>query len=250
MMNYKTTLPRRSRVTVRSFVRRREIQSIERAARHKRAVKTAKRVFFPPVLCIVVVGVLLKATRLCPNYFHTCLLRHSVFLFRLFGAELNLKLLGNLVKLCLVKRVKVRMLESVRGVDTLRRIVDEQLAQKIDTVLIELRDNLGEILRLPLRELVPVAQVGDARPHLLVWRTKELENVKELLKLGIAREERLLASELGKHASDAPHVHRGGVVGSTEQNFGRAVPEGDNFVRVTLHRHAKGSAETQIRNLE
>ena len=44
-------------------------------------------------------------------------------------------------------------------------------------------------LGLPLREFVPVAQLRDARPDVLVGRAQQLEYVQQLLQLAVPREQ-------------------------------------------------------------
>lgn len=51
---------------------------------------------------------------------------------------------------------------------------------------------LGQVLRVPDRELVPVAELRDARPHVIRGRAQQLEDVEQLLQLAVAREQRLL----------------------------------------------------------
>ncbi len=49
-----------------------------------------------------------------------------------------------------------------------------------------------QVLGMPLGELVPVTQLGHARPKFLTGRAQKLENVPELLQLAVAREDGLL----------------------------------------------------------
>ena len=107
-----------------------------------------------------------------------------------------------------------------------------------------------QVLLLPLRELVPVAQARDARPDALAGRAEQLEDVQQLLQLGVAREQRLLARELGEDGAHGPHVHGRGVVAPAQQNLRRAVPQRDDLVRVRLHRHGKRASQPEIRNLD
>ena len=142
------------------------------------------------------------------------------------------------------------MLERFGGVDTLRGVVNEHLLQEVDAVGVELGDHLREVLGLPLGELVPVTKAGDAGPDILRGRAEQLEDVQELLQLGVAGEQRLLPRQLGEDAPDAPDVDGGGVVGASEENLGGAVPQRHNLVRVRLHRHGEGATETEIRHLD
>ena len=47
-------------------------------------------------------------------------------------------------------------------------------------------------LRVPLRELVPVAQLGHSLPHILAGGAQQLEDVQQLLQLAVAGEDGLL----------------------------------------------------------
>jgi hypothetical protein len=117
-------------------------------------------------------------------------------------------------------------------------------------VVVELRDHLVQVLGFPLGKLVPVAQSRDARPDVLPGRAEQLEDVEELLELGVAGEERLLPRELGEDAPDGPDVHRGGVVRAAQQNFGSSVPQRDDLVRVRFNRHGEGASEAEVGNLD
>ena len=99
-------------------------------------------------------------------------------------------------------------------------VVHEHLLQQVDAVSVQLGDHLAQVLGLPLGKLVPVPQPRNPGPHILAGRSEELEDVEELLELGVAREERLLARELGEDATHGPDVHRRGVVRAAEENLG------------------------------
>jgi hypothetical protein len=55
-----------------------------------------------------------------------------------------------------------------------------------------LAPHLCQVLGLPLGELVPVAQLGHAGPHILAGRAQQLEDVQQLLQLAVAGEDGLL----------------------------------------------------------
>ncbi len=78
---------------------------------------------------------------------------------------------------------------------------------------------------------IPVPEATNAGPCTLVRSTKGLEYVEELLELGVARKERLLADHLCKNAPDAPHVDGRGVVSAAEKNLGRPIPKGNDLHR-------------------
>ncbi len=70
---------------------------------------------------------------------------------------------------------------------------------------------LRQVLRRPVGELVPVAQLGDAGPLVLAGRAQQLEDVQQLLQLAVAGEERDLRRRrppVGRHAPPAPLLPR------------------------------------------
>lgn len=58
------------------------------------------------------------------------------------------------------------------------------------------------------------------------------EDPEDLINLGITGEERLAHDHLGKDAADRPHVDARRVVTRAEEDFGGAVPEGHDLVRL------------------
>jgi hypothetical protein len=121
--------------------------------------------------------------------------------------------------------------------DPPRGVVLKHPPHQVDAGRLERREDLGQVLRRPARELVPVAQLGDARPRGLVGRAEQLEDVQQLLQLRVPREQRLLADELAEDARDAPDVDSRRVVCSAEQDLGGAVPQRHDLVGVGLDRH-------------
>ncbi len=127
--------------------------------------------------------------------------------------------------------------------------------QEIDTVRIERRDRLLQVLPRPLRERrLVVGQLIDSGPDVLVGRPQHAvvpdtithivrsaaptrssprqdapEDPEDLVNLRVAREEGLPHRHLGKDAADRPHVDRSAVVARTEEDFGGAVPERDDL---------------------
>lgn len=76
--------------------------------------------------------------------------------------------------------------------DALGGVVLEHLLHQVDAGGAQLAKDLAQILRVPLRELVPVAQLGHARPHVLAGSAQQLEDVQQLLQLAVAGEDGLL----------------------------------------------------------
>lgn len=77
-----------------------------------------------------------------------------------------------------------------------------------------------------------------------------LEDLEDLVNLGITREERLAGAHLSKDASNRPHVNTRRVLTSTQQNLWRAIPQSDNLVRVCAQGDAERAGKTEISQLE
>lgn len=65
---------------------------------------------------------------------------------------------------------------------------------------------------------------------------------------------RASAAERTEDAPDRPHVHRGGIVGATQEHFRGAVPEGDNLLqrenRASQQRASGAAIEAQARQAD
>jgi len=81
--------------------------------------------------------------------------------------------------------------------DPSRRVVDEHLAHEVHPAGLQRDKNPLQGLRLPLGELVPVSQLAQARPHLLVGGAQQLEDVQQLLDLAVAWEQSSLHAHVG-----------------------------------------------------
>merc|ERR1719187_1328223 len=83
-------------------------------------------------------------------------------------------------------------------------------------------------------QLAEEAQLGHAGPDLLVHCPTKVTNKSELVLLCVSLHDGAPGPHLGHHAAGAPHVDRGSVVSLPEQQLWRAVPKGDNSVRVAI----------------
>jgi len=90
--------------------------------------------------------------------------------------------------LFLVHIVEVWVLQGHLRRDPSRRLVLEHFPKQVVAVLVETRDKSGQLRGLPLRVLVPVGQLANAWPHLLIRGAKQLEDMQELLQLRVPRE--------------------------------------------------------------
>lgn len=77
-----------------------------------------------------------------------------------------------------------------------------------------------------------------------------LENLEDLVNLGISWEKRFSCAHLSKDAADRPHIHARGVLTASEQDFWAAVPQCDDFVGVRSQWHSEGTSEPEICKLE
>lgn len=103
------------------------------------------------------------------------------------------------------------------------------------------------------------------RPNTFIDRAQFLENLVQLIRLNFTliimrleiitinhqtyREERFARHNLGKNATDGPHVDSRRVSGCAEEQFRGAVPQRHHHVRVWLDRTAIRTSETKIGNL-
>lgn len=133
--------------------------------------------------------------------------------------------------------------------DAVFGFVDEQSGQQIARLFVELK--IGKLLARPVRKrALVVGQLGDAGPCLLVWRAENAEYLKELIDLRVAAEEHSVSGHLVEDATDAPDVNFGRVVFAAEQNFGRTVPERDDFVSERANWYAERSSQAEIGELD
>lgn len=170
------------------------------------------------------------------------------------GADLALELRGLLLSRDRVDLVEVRVLERLASRDTLGRLVDEHLGDEVERLRIgaaELLHRLRQRLLGPLREgRLVVGERADTGPRLLSRRTQLTEDAKQLIDLGVAREERLLGDHLDEDARDRPDVDRSRVLATAEENLGSAVPESDDLVGEGANRQAERAGQTEVGQLQ
>jgi len=92
----------------------------------------------------------------------------------------------------------------------------------VDDVVVRVARPLGETG-------LEVGEAGDTGPVLLARGTEDAEDLEDLVDFRVAGEEGLASGHLGEDATDRPHVDACAVLTSTEENFGSAVPEGDDL---------------------
>lgn len=151
---------------------------------------------------------------------------------------------------------EVRVVYSLLCADTSSGIVHQHAFQQVQAVLAKnldavCVDHLVILLSLPLREAaLEVGEGRDTRPVGFGRSAQNAEDLEDLIDLRVTREERLAGSHLGEDAANGPHVDTSGVLATTEQNFGRAVPESDDLVGVSAERNTEGASQTEICQLQ
>ena len=151
---------------------------------------------------------------------------------------------------------EVRVVYSLFCADASSGVVNQHALQQIQAVLAEnldtiCVDHLVILLPLPLREAALEVWEGcHTRPVCLSWSAKNAEDLEDLVDFGVAWEERLAGGHLGEDAANGPHVDTSRVLTTTEQNFGRAVPESDDLVSVSAERNTECAGQTKIGQLQ
>lgn len=152
--------------------------------------------------------------------------------------------------------LEVRVVHRLLSADATSRVVHQHALQKIQAILAKDLDTIGVdhlvvLLPLPLGETALEVREGcNAWPIGLGRSAQDAEDLEDLVNLGVAGEQRLAGGHLGENAADRPHVDTGGVLATTEQNLGSAVPESDDFVGVSAERDTEGAGKTEISELQ
>ena len=152
----------------------------------------------------------------------------------------------------LVQAVKVWMLDRVLGGDTVLGAVSKELFQEIHADWIELGCDVASVWDLsPDRKgWVPVGQSFNARPDSAVGSSELSKDLEDLIDFGISRKERSLGDHFDKDGSNGPDIDRRSVGLASQENLRWTVPQGDDFVGQRTNGRAKGTGETEIRQLE
>lgn len=91
-------------------------------------------------------------------------------------------------------------------------------------------------VELQLMRLIP-RQSRDARPVVLRGRAERSEYLIQLIvRIAHSREYGHAGNHLDEYTPDAPHVQRRRILGASEQNVRRAVPQRDDLVRIRMAR--------------
>lgn len=86
-----------------------------------------------------------------------------------------------------------------------------------------------------------VAELEGVWPVVLVWRSEDFENFEDLIDFTVTHEQWTSLNHLSEDAASRPKVHAKGVCLLTEQNFGTAIPKGDDLVSVGLYGEPKST---------
>ncbi|KAH3660693.1 hypothetical protein OGATHE_005025 [Ogataea polymorpha] len=137
------------------------------------------------------------------------------------------------------------------GADSSSRIICQELFQKINTMRVQIRNDVGQVLFRPFREAgLEVAQVDDVWPDLLSWRSQNTENLKNLIDFRITCEKRLPVGHLGKDTTNRPHVDSCRVLFSSKKDLRASVPQCNNLVSVCTQWHPESSGKAKVGNLQ
>ena len=140
--------------------------------------------------------------------------------------------------------------------DTSSGVVNKHALQQIQAVLTQdldavCVDHFIVLLPLPLGETaLEIGERGHAGPVCFGRSAEDAEDLEDLVNFGVAWEQRLAGGHLSEDAANGPHVDTSGVLATTEQNLGRAVPESDDFVSVGAERDTKSASQTKIGQLQ
>ena len=78
----------------------------------------------------------------------------------------------------------------------------------------------------------------------------ELEDLEDLIYLGVTHEEGTLLDQLSEDAADSPHVHTKGVLLLAKEDLGGSVPQSLDLVGECLDGDREGSGETEVTDLD
>jgi hypothetical protein len=132
----------------------------------------------------------------------------------------------------------------------------------VDDVVVGVARPLGETG-------LEVGEAGDTGPVFFSRSAEDAEDLEDFVDFRVAREQRLAGSHFGENTADGPHINACAVLTTSEEDFGGAVPEGDDLervsfgvsevektgrraylVRVGTQGDTKGSCQTEISELE
>ena len=147
--------------------------------------------------------------------------------------------------------IEVRMLESSLGGDSFGGVKGDQLAQQVETQLVEVVELLFEDLRPEFREGgFEVSQLCDTRPLVVTGRPEELENAEDLSDFGVTSEKGFFLHNFTEDAANGPHVYSQRVVFSAQEYFWRTIPQSFYFMSEGTDGDSEGSGEAEISYLD
>ena len=144
------------------------------------------------------------------------------------------------------------MVDAILGGDTVLGAVGQEAVEEVDAVVVQVvQDVLGVVRSDPSGEGgIPVLERGASGPNLLGGGAELTEDLVELVDLGIAGEQGSLGDHLDEDGADGPDVDGGRVGLRSEENFGRAVPKGNDLVGQRSDGGAEGPGQAKVGQLE
>lgn len=107
------------------------------------------------------------------------------------------------------------------------------------------------VILFPLREtLFVVREILNAWPGCIIRRAFPLEYLKYLVNLRVTLEEWFPVRHFDHDAAGRPYVHTEVLPLLAHQDFGRALPQGDDFVRQGLERQFETAGQAEVAYLD
>jgi hypothetical protein len=145
---------------------------------------------------------------------------------------------------------KVGMLQGRLARNTPFRIVLQEFVEQVSSRMsIQGRQGhkVGNESPPPLRKFrIVMRESQDTRPHFRRGRPPTLKDFENLINVGPTRKQGHTRGHFGKYATDTPHVDRSAVAIGAEEQFGGAVPQGDDFECVRAVGNGGESCETEV----
>lgn len=147
--------------------------------------------------------------------------------------------------------VKVLMLQDLFSSKPLIRVQLHHLLNQVHSLGACMRANIGNILRVELRErILEIRTVLQPWPHLLVRRSPQIKDLENLVNLTIPAQQWEAFNHFRENTRSAPNIDWSAIHLLPEQDFWGPVPKSDNSVGVLSNRQSVGSSQTEISQLE
>lgn len=127
----------------------------------------------------------------------------------------------------------------------------EHFGEQVECLLFHEGHAVAQLVFVPLGVIVSeVGQFGDSRPGVFVGGADALENLVDLVDLGVAHKKRVPLLHFRHDAADRPHVDASVLVLTAQQDFGRPVPQGHYFVCLRPRGEALRPRQAEVRQFD